>query len=409
MDIPRTTSNPTGERVLKHVGIITFHFTNNYGAVLQCYALKKKLSALGFCVAVIDYRPSYHAVKYSAWKNPFIFARTSLARTISRKEQDINMLSCIRLWLRAFARALLANMLGTDRKEANVFRHFVSRNLHVTRRYPTLLSLRKNPPKLDAYICGSDQLWNPDLLDGHFDPAYFLDFGSDKIRRVAYAISMKETLTAAQTIQLGCLCRRLNAIALREENRAINTTLGRTAYISVDPSLLIDAHDYESIEAAAPSEEPYIFVYGLETTNEMQGAVAAVAASLRLPVINGSPARVKLTVPAKSVRDYAPGEFLAYIKHAAFVVTNSFHGTAFSIIYEKQFFSVPHSTRGNRMTELLQQIGLDERLLQGQPICAQNCLARIAYDHVQKKLAQLREESSNYLLNSLDVTKQSAC
>ena len=213
---------------------------------------------------------------------------------------------------------------------------------------------------------------------------------------------MKETLTSAQTADLPILCRRLDAISLREENKTLNTELGRTIQICVDPTLLLNAGEYESIEAAPPMEEPYIFVYGLETTNEMQNAVADVAEVLRLPVINGSSARVKLRIPAKSVQDYTPGQFLAYIKHASFVVTNSFHGTAFSIIYQKNFFTVPHSTRGNRMVELLHKLDLDNRIFGRQQISEHTCLAKIDYDRTREKLAQLRRASLHYLLGSLN-------
>lgn len=382
---------------LKNIGIITFHFANNYGAFLQCYALQTKLSALGFCVSVIDYRPSYHAVKYSAWKNPFTLAYNSWL-----KHQNKKLVRRIQLWLRAFARGLLANLLGTDRKEARVFRLFIGKTLHLTRRYPTLRSLRKDPPPLDVYICGSDQVWNPDLMNGSFDLAYFLDFGVDKIRRVAYAVSIKKTLDSAQTSELASLFWNLDAISLREENETVNTILGHTVQICVDPTLLIDAYEFENILAAPPMAGSYIFVYGMETTDEMQSAVADVAEALQLSVINGSPARVRLTIPAKSVRDYTPGEFLAYVKNASFVVTNSFHGTIFSIIYQKSFFTVPHSTRGNRMVELLHKLDLGDRLLLKQQICEDTCLAKINYDHVREKLVQLREESLKYLLESLN-------
>ena len=151
------------------IGIITFHFAHNHGAVLQCCALKKYLESQGHEVKVIDYRPKYHTVRYDAVKNPFRYAADVC------KKKKPSSLKKIKVFCRSVARAIKLNIKGTDKKNDELFAAFTKKHLNLTECYTSLKSLKKNPPELDAYISGSDQLWNPDLLDQEFDRAYFLE------------------------------------------------------------------------------------------------------------------------------------------------------------------------------------------------------------------------------------------
>lgn len=379
------------------VGILTFHFVPNQGAVLQCWAMQKFLESAGHDVRVVDYRPSYHAVRYAPFKNPFAYARWFF-RKFARKSLPARWMAAAR----AFLRALAMNAEGTDRRVAAAFRSFTRRHLRLTEPYRSLEALRRNPPPLDACLVGSDQLWNPELLDQDFDPAYFLDFGSDSLVRFSYAVSLGKSPTALQLCQLGPLCNRLDAISLRESSPDVERALPSPVHVCLDPTLLLDAADYASVEAPERVEGDYVFVYGFETTPDIEAALAEVLR--RHPswkVVNGSPHRVKLRCSHESRRIYGPDMFLSFVKHARCIVTNSFHATAFSVIYQKDFVTVPHSSRSLRMTHLLDSLGLASRLWGHETFSFD---APVHWTDVRTRILELRQSSVAYLQGVLGGT-----
>ena len=376
------------------IGIITFHFVNNQGAVLQSYALQKYLSNQGHDVRIIDYRPKYHTVRYDSWKNPI---RYSLWYFNMHKQDSIRRRSL--LFTRSFLRCMYWNLMGTHRTNSRVFNSFISDKLTCTSKYESYKELQKYPPQMDAYITGSDQLWNPDLLDHDFDEAYFLNFGSNDIRKISYAVSIGKKLSEDECRKINKLCEHLDAVSLRESSPELLKAIDRDVHICVDPTLLLNADDYTDIESEVVEKEPYVFVYGLETSDDIQQAVQQVRNMCGFRVINGSPSTVKLTdTNVINVSDYAPDRFLSFIKNAEFVVTNSFHGTVFSILYKKKFITVPHTTRGRRMIELLNKLGLTGVLWGSSEFSIDN---GIDYDSAYSKLTELRRASAVYLEKAL--------
>ena len=176
-------------------------------------------------------------------------------------------------------------------------------------------------------------------------------------------------------------------------------TTEKENHVCIDPTLLLMQEDYAAVECTRLMEEPYIFVYGFETNEMIKGAVQAVAETLGVKVVNASPHRIRLEMPCEKVHDLSPDAFLSYIRYADYVVTNSFHGTAFSLIYKKQFIVVAHTTRGRRMKELLEKLGLSGRLWQDDTCKWQES---IQYEGVNEKLKVLRDESGRYLLNGVE-------
>lgn len=375
------------------VGIITFHFVSNQGGVLQAYASQAFLQKHGHEACIINYRPKYHTVRYAAHKNPFRYAGWYWKRFGNK-----GLISRILLTFRSFIRCIVLNLKKTDRKKSQLFEAFISRNLKQTTRYTSLKQLQKNPPLLDAYVSGSDQLWNPDLLNFAFDPAYFLDFGASSVRKVAYAVSSGKKLSAKEESQLAALCKNFTAISLREYEESTVMAIGREVSICLDPTLLLEAKDYHEIESSVVEKEPYIFVYGFESNDDIQQAVDKAVAKYNCKIINGSPDRIFLSNPCMKIKDYAPDRFLSFIKNAQCVVTNSFHGSAFSIIYKKDFITVTHTTRGKRMSSLLDNLGLSGRLF-GRPEFDFD--RPVDWNSVTAKLSELKEKSSVFLLNSI--------
>lgn len=375
------------------VGIITFHFVPNYGAVLQCYALQTFLESQGYEVEIIDYRPGYHTVRYSTRKNPFVYTRWYWKRMNGK-----NTFRRVYLAARSFARCIHMNIQKTDQTVNRMFESFVQANLRLTRKYTSLEQLREKSPETDVYISGSDQVWNPELLDQAFDPAYFLDFGTESVTRISYAVSMGKELGEHDRMQLKMLCAKMNAVSIREDSELAIKAIGRDVHICIDPTFLLDSKSYTPAESQIVEQEPYIFVYGFETTDGIQSAVNIATDRYGCRVINGSPHRVKLQGDVESIRNYGPDRFLTFIKNAQCVVTNSFHGTAFSIIYRKDFITVSHTTRGKRMTDLLEKLGLTCRLWGSEAFLIDG---DIDYDLAYDKLMSLRKHSTEYLRSSM--------
>jgi len=376
------------------IGIITFHFVHNQGAVLQCFALKKYLEEQGHEVQVIDYQPKYHTIRYSGWKNPFYYTDWQLRRRKELSGKRKFIAGC-----RIFFHCMKMNIKRKGRNNEKLFKAFVCKNLKCTVKYTTLKQLQKTPPEMEAYISGSDQLWNTDLLDHKFDPAYFLDFGSEECKRISYAVSMGKEFTSEECKHLKTLCSNLDAVSLRENTPIVIDAIGRDVHICIDPTLLLNAEDYACIESGLEEVEPYIFVYGFETSDSIMKAVNQAMELYGCKIINGSPGRVRLKGEnVVNIREYAPDRFLTFIKNAKCVVTNSFHGTVFSILYRKKFVTVSHSSRGRRMVELLNKLGLSD-VLWGDPSFSAE--KEIDYESVYCKLVELRKSSTNYLEKAL--------
>lgn len=375
-----------------NIAILTFHFVHNQGAVLQCIALRRYLEGCGHSVRVIDYRPPYHTCRYGVHRNPFRYAAWFGARLTSQPLPRRAAYTA-----RAFARCVYQNLRG-DGGFSERFERFLRQHLPMTERYSSLDALRRCPPPSDAYMVGSDQVWNAALLDGRLDPAYFLQFGDPGVRRIAYAPSTGGVPDEKTLAALAEGCRSLTAVSVRECDAAVLSAIGGEVPVVLDPTLLPDAADYAALEAANTENEPYIFVYGFETNEDIRAAVRLAQKTHHCRVINASPDSIRLDTASEAYRNYTPDTFLALVKHAACVVTNSFHGTVFSVIYRRPFITVAHTTRGGRMTGLLSSLGL-ECCLWGSEAFAHP--QEIAWEDVGVRLEACRAQSRAYLASAL--------
>ncbi len=379
-------------------GIVTFHFPFNAGAALQCYALSKTLESLGSEVKVIDYTPWYHWNRYAARKNPVYYAKKKLhdpARNIvTRTYHGVKgFYDTVRSWKSGRVRIEREQKYAAFRKAY----------LHETRTYRTIGQLRTNPPKCDLYLAGSDQLWNTKLTDGKLDPAYALDFGPEGTRRATYAVGCYFSDPAAAQKTLEPLMHRLDAVSLRE-TRFLRPVMGaagdRPVHIDVDPTLLLDAGAYEALLPKEPlCTEPFVVIYTMPGPAQKQVNEAAklleAKTGLHLIDVNGNPNAENCRI--KDHRVCSPQEFLWYISHAEYVLTNSFHGTVFSVLFHKRFATILHKETGNRVSELLDKLGLTERYT-NETAPAVDIVGRpVDWDRADAARKALAEESVRYL------------
>ncbi len=342
---------------------------------MQAYALQTFLLKLGHDVKIIDYVP------YSC--------RKSLAKAIKRKK----------FWI--IPRNLIEYF-----KELS-FVEFRNKKFNLTTRYNSLNELKLNPPKCDVYICGSDQVWNPTFTangEGRATTTYFLDFGNEKVVRIAYAVSfgcLKYNDKVKHIVVP--LLSKFNAISVRENTGyTIVHNMGfENVKLMPDPTLMLSAEDYdEIIDNSYNDKGNCTFFYSI---HEHQLLIKKTEYCLRHQL---SECVVSTREFKYSTIDIA--QWLHMIKIAKQIVTNSYHGVVFSIIYKKPFIAIPvegaHSSMNDRIFTLLEQLGLQDHILTE---CDPNRISiilskQINWNCVDDKIKFLKKDSKAFLLKNIN-------
>jgi hypothetical protein len=346
---------------MKKAGIITFHNAENYGAALQTYALMKTIANLGFDCEVIDYR------------NPGVFYR-NLVKTI------YYLLTC-------------QNPIGNHR----AYKHFQQNYLNLTeKKFRSAADFENKADHYDYLFFGSDQIWNPDLSGG-FDPVYFAQF-TTQARKIAYAASFgKDQVSPQEQQTLNRLISGFDAIAVREET--LLPFIDQQADCVLDPCLLLSANDWKGIANDQITAEDYILVYQLHPNKAMIDAALQLANVLKKKVFLLSPYLIfKHRDKIQKLGRITPNEFLAYYDQADLVVSDSFHGTIFSILFEKAFYTILPSAKTGRITSLLRKLDLTERVIDQNEIPRQE----IHYAKVNRLLNEEIQSSMAYLHRTLE-------
>ena len=344
-------------KISKVIRILTFHSAYSYGAVLQTYALYKFLSNRYTDVKVIDFRPSYFTLRW-VWNRP-------------------------KTWLLCF--------------------QFRFRKMKI--KYTKEVSaedLRISTPIADTYVIGSDQVWNPDITKSVQD-IYFGDFIPRTIKKISYAASFgRSSFLDSEIKKMGSLIHDFAAISVREES-AVNLchqVLGLDATCVLDPTFLID--DYTHLfHGKKVKKELGVFVLD-NNSNEIFDIALMIARKMLLKpkVINKNrPLKGFKIIPYPSIPC-----FLKEIYNSRFIITNSFHGLAFSIIFNKQFAFVNTNPKNvTRAQSILEKLGLMNRLFYSYEALAQSNIWDdiIDYRAVNSQLAKLRKQSIFFLEDHL--------
>ena len=323
---------------------ITCHDVYNSGASLQAYALMRYLEELGNEVEIIDYKPDYLNNHYK------------LGIIANPKYEKNLMLKMIYLTLKFPGRVLAL------RKKIK-YDHFRDNYLKVTKkRYISNSELKNNPPEADIFICGSDQIWNSKFNNGK-DPAFYLDFAPQGKIKASYAASfatdrIEESVRDITKERIN----KLDYIGVREIS-ALNILedLGIDNGIQVmDPVFLLSKETWLNMAYEVDKKQKYIFVYDFDGNELIKEIALKVAKKKSLKIYTV----FKSDYSDKVIKGMGPIDFISYIKNAEFIISNSFHGTAFSIIFEKQFIVVNRKEEINtRMRDLLTILKIENRLI----------------------------------------------
>ena len=329
----------------KKVGIITMHKVLNYGSVLQAISLQDYIDSLGFDCRIINYY--YPNNFHRDYINPFyLFTK------------------CCFVFLR---RIIFKIRYGGD-KEIKLKR-FMNTYYKLQGKYKTVQDIKNNPPVFDIYVCGSDQIWNMNFTRG--DDIFMLSFAPHNSWKISFASSagLGEIPDNYKKIFQKNL-DDFKAISMRDTKciSSLENLIGKKILTVCDPVFLHNKSYYEHFAQMSRIKLPekYILIYLLDYMYnpfpEVLTLITNIKAQLNLPLVFiwGKTKQKKLILPEKYFPVPSVEDFLALIKNASFIITSSFHGTAFSIIFEKQFYSIlnPHNN-DFRIPDLLSTVGLE--------------------------------------------------
>jgi len=368
------------------VKILTYHFSDNYGALLQAYALREWFRRKGIEAEFINYHPRY-VEEGGSFDQP-------LNPSKWRKNITIGYLKASHLYWSVFGH-------GSQRRAFDDFRRD-----YLGVGGPRLMESWQAARAADAdlLVCGSDQIWNPSVQKG-LDPVYFLDFGApSRARRISYAPSFgRAELEPAFHAEAGRLIGGLDAISVREQSGVdiVRTLSGREAQCVPDPTILLGDFS-ELLGARRGGGDRHVFCYALRTDEVIREVAEHVAKSDGAPLISPRSPRQRWKTIGISV-DPGPEEWLEMLSSATTVVSNSFHGVALSIILNKPFLAVAlpgkKSEMNERVRSLLRETSLLDRVVaMAQPDEIEEVRKRpIDWSLVNKRLAAMRQRGEAFL------------
>ena len=319
------------------IGILTFHCAINYGAVLQAYGLQEHLKSLGHEVYIIDYRPQYLKDPYQLFQWKF-------------KVEDSLMSN-----LKSLIRESLVMPIRFVRKSK--FKQF-------TNQYLNLYGWEDNLNVFDAFVFGSDQIWSPKITKG-LDEIFLGKFKEAKGKRlIAYAASVGSVQNISQNEfeRLTFCLNEFERIGVREKTLFEKISkVNSNVSITIDPVLLAGKDAFDKIAVDIKIKRPYLLLFTLGRDEYAIEEAYKIAEQKNLVVIEIISSKESLY--NRNIKQMlSPTEFLGYIKKASYVVTSSFHGTVFSILFHKNFNVIGYDTiHGERIVHLLNSLGLKNR------------------------------------------------
>lgn len=360
------------------IGILTFHRAENFGAVLQCYALQTYLESQEYSVKVIDYRCPAIEQTYDLFNLRLFFQRW-------------NIFASFQVYI---------NRLYQWKDRLNKKKGYISfRNkyLHLTK---SIFNIKKDLG-FDIYITGSDQVWNTSLLHG-LNKVYFLDFPmSTNAKRISYAVS-SETKAIDKLDQFGLYLKyaleRFDSISVREDVLAekLRKYTSKYIYTCIDPTFLISKDKYLQL-AQKPKEKNYILVYHMAEIPEGTAIAEHIARKNGFSIIEIHARFANRKDNNRHKQNVGPLELLGYIAYANIIITTSFHGLALSLIFEKNFYVIS-KPNNLRLKSLLDKIGLENRLISSFDEIKNTC---IDYKTTTKLIHKLSESSKQYIISSI--------
>ena len=362
----------------KKIAIITMHRTDNYGAVLQAFALKKTCDNYG-SVRILDYK-NEHAEK-------------SLMVLIFPKS--------FRALLR-FAKDLLR--LKNRKVVTNKFNQFVCDNLSLCH----FNEKQFNESSFDIYVSGSDQIWNPKCVNanGVLDQTYFLSFAKHA-KKMSYASSMGSyTYSRVQEALVKNLLSNFNNISVRESDAAerLSPLTSKEIKVVLDPTLLLESKDYLALcpNPDVTYQKPFILIYSIQKTKHLHTLIASAKSIFprhNFLVLEQDPWNTFRS--CETIRTAGPIDFIELCRSSEGILTDSFHGVCFSMVFKKPFVVANPIHHPNRIEDLLNRLGEEARLSRPGDDVKEQVSLLMSSEPGSDRLAALRQQSFEFLEDGL--------
>lgn len=350
--------------MIRNAAILTFHRIHNHGALLQAYALQRTILGFGIACDLLDLRLPRDAGYRASRRND---EWLKLINKTPSREFGVSRMKTF------LARRLEHVITRESRIRFQEFQdHYLRRS---TDTYANPEALYDNPPFYDAFVTGSDQVWNPGIGGGLSPEPFFLTFAPQGTARIAYAPSFG-------TQQLGPLVqehykewlRKIDHLSVRESQgvETIRLLTGLSAARVLDPTFLLDGEDWRALARTPDISKPYVFCYSIGRDRNLMKCCYRIKEQTGFPIYKISRPRQAMNDVVDrnihAVTNAGPLELLGYMSRSAIVVTNSFHGTALSINMRIPFLVVNDTTssshsRSSRLTSLLDLLGLTGRMI----------------------------------------------
>lgn len=367
------------------IGIMTFHAAHNYGSVLQAYATQKTLDRLGYENEIINYRLINQIEFYNHFYTTF-FGKKQFIQRLKRLPEH-----------------------RKRSKRRDRFEKFINQRLRLTNEvFHSYEELKQAELKYPILISGSDQIWNK-YCTAEFkkEPpesiyAYYLAFGESSAARIAISSSFGSSKVQDLSDYVNFL-NRYDEISVREETgvEMIYELTGKQAICTLDPTLMISKEEW-NIEGTYERKDKFVLLYTLRRRKEVQAMLKyllEIFGNTDYKVVCIAPFSPVLVANVENRADCGPLDFISHVKSAALVVTDSFHGTAFSINLETPFYMIPYG-QDKRKELLMEKMGLSFR-----KIDSIADISKIDLDHCfdldftacRTVLEKQRETSINYI------------
>lgn len=373
------------------IGTLTFHITSNYGALLQAYALQVVLNRMGHSSEVINYQ-------FPGSEN-LLCQKLSDCRTFRRKIQ----------LLRGFVWCL-AGPVGYGQRlriarSIDFIKNYIPVSEYVYGSYP---DLKKEATAYDVYITGSDQVWNPTLKETS-DEAYLLEFVPGGRSKISYAASFGVPELPQDQLELyGRALQKFNHISVREQEGVEivrKVTDGKDAQLVLDPTMLLTREQWLDLAVYKPKHKEYILCYFLDDFDQSRQFVNDLQVHYGMPVLYiGFNKKYLFDSKIELISEAGPREFLGLYANASHVVTNSFHGTVFSLLFRKSFYSMlgsnPHRKSMNgRLYNLANMLNMERRICEVSSMV--RCDQPLDYGKINLVLDSEREKSLAFIRKAL--------
>lgn len=375
-----------GGRILK-IGIMTWLHNGNYGTVLQAYALQHYLRSEGYDVQNIDFSPTVvEKVKnLIKSKNSFTLFSEKFEAMLTRKKADQDKL----------------------RIKEDKFNEFLSSKFMLTKPFYKADDLSELKGKYDAYICGSDQIWSPTLLN----PAYYFNYLSKNDTKIAYACSFAvNQIPDNKKDKIKGYLKDFSKISVRENQgkEIVKDLVGLDVPVLVDPTLLLNKSEWDKIASDNIVNKKYVFAYFLTYNEKYFKKAEKIAKEMNCTLVVVPTCKESYDINADVMQDAGPADWISLIANAEAVVTDSFHGCVFSLIYSKQFFVFKRfadsnsKSQNSRVYTLLQEYSLNKCLIDADTAIDKAFIEQEEFLKINEKIELNSNKAKKWLFDSIE-------